>query len=320
MNETLKLSLQRIRRKIDKSSGYGYLYHYFDNMVKLLKEWQLSNPNDEDNDELINTIFKYKSECDYCKYNSPGWFKYAARCFYCADYLVQFIGNKSLHDCLENELSSTFDMLIDSESISFVEDSLFDKYCLKEHNGTSVRDNYIRAINKAIYTAHLHHPLKSDVEHMAYCGCKFAYKRVLKYIEKYEDFSYLKKWIPGLSTPHLADIWYRFPEHYIHDQSRHSHMIASIERYLNDSLELHLKLWELWYDHDREEILEVVDSDTLIEVLEVLDDVPFNRLLNGLAQFPANEKVITILEHFTHDDEVWVVNLSRELLKSHINS
>lgn len=106
MNETLKLSLQRIRRKIDKSSGYGYLYHYFDNMVKLLKEWQLSNPNDEDNDELINTIFKYKSECDYCKYNSPGWFKYAARCFYCADYLVQFIGNKSLHDCLENELSS----------------------------------------------------------------------------------------------------------------------------------------------------------------------------------------------------------------------
>lgn len=97
-------------------------------------------------------------------------------------------------------------------------------------------------------------------------------------------------------------------------------MIASIERYLNDSLELHLKLWELWYDHDREEILEVVDSDTLIEVLEVLDDVPFNRLLNGLAQFPANEKVITILEHFTHDDEVWVVNLSRELLKSHINS
>ena len=74
------------------------------------------------------------------------------------------------------------------------------------------------------------------------------------------------------------------------------------------------------YDHDREEILEVVDSDTLIEVLEVLVDVPFERLLNGLAQLQANEKVITILEHFTHDDEVWVVNLSRELLKSHTNS
>lgn len=319
MNETLKLSLQRIRRKIDKSSGYGYLYHYFDNMVKLLKEWQLSNPNDEDNDELISTIFKYKSECDYCKYNSPGWFKYAARCFYCADYLVQFIGNKSLHDCLENELSSTFDMLIDSESISFVEDSLFDKYCLKEHNGTSVRDNYIRAINKAVYTAHLHHPLKSDVEHMAYCGCKFVYKRVLEYIKKFDDYSYLKEWIPALSTPRLADIWYRFPDRYIHDQSRHRYMIESIERYLDDSLELHLKLWELWYNQNREEILDVVDSSTFIEVLEVSDDEPFKKVLNELVHFPANEKVITILEHFTHDDEVWIVNLSKKLLNDYTN-
>lgn len=319
MNETLKLSLQRIRKKIDKSSGYGYLYHHYDEVVTRLKEWQLSNPNDEDDDELVATILKYTSECDYCKYNSPGWFKYAARCFYCADYLVQFIGNKVLHDYLEDELSSTFDMLLDSESISFIEDSLFKKYCCKEHKGTCVKDNYIRAIKKAVYTAHLHHPLKSDVEHMAYCGCKFAYKRIIEYIEKFNDYSYLKEWIPALSTPHLAEIWYRFPERYIHDQSRHRRMIESIERYLEDSLESHLKLWELWYRHNREEILDVVDSHTLIEVLEVADDEPFKKVLNELVQVPTNEKVITILEHFTHDDEVWIVNLSKELLTSYTN-
>lgn len=319
MNETLKLSLQRIRKKIDKSSGYGYLYHYFDDIVTQLKEWQLSNPDDEDNDELISTILKYKSECNYCKYNSPGWFKYAARCFYCTDALVQFIDDKSLHNYLEDELSSTFNMLIDSNSISFVEDSLFEKYCLREHDGARVKDYYIRAIKQAVYTAHLHHPLKADVEHMAYYGSKFAYQRILEYIKKYEDYSYLKDWIPALSTPHLADIWYSFPDRYIHNQSRHHYMIESIERYLDDSLELHLKLWELWYNHNREEILDVVDSHTLIEVLEVSDDEFFKKVLNELVQFPANEKVITILEHFTNDDEDWIVNLSKKLLMGYTN-
>lgn len=320
MDKELKLSLRRIRKKIDKSSGYGYLYHHFDDVVKQLKEWQLSSPNDEDNDELVATILKYKGECNYCKYyHSPGWFKYAARCFYCADYLVQFIGNKQRHDYLEDELSPVFDMLLDSMSISFMDDYLFDKYCCKEYKGASVRDNYIRAIKVAVCTAHQHHPLKPEVEHMAYCGCKFVYKRVLEYIKKFDDYSYLKEWIPALSTPRLADIWYRFPDRYIHDQSRHRYMIESIERYLDDSLELHLKLWELWYNQNREEILNVVDSSTFIEVLEVSDDEPFKKVLNELVHFPANEKVITILEHFTHDDEVWIVNLSKKLLNDYTN-
>lgn len=320
MNETLKLSLQRIREKIDKSSGHGYLYHYFDDMVKQLKEWQLLNPNDEDNDELISTILQYNSECNYCKYNSPGWLKYAARCFYCADALVQFIGNKSLRNCLEYELSSTFDMLIDSESISLVEDSLFNKYCLNGHNGASVKDYYIRAIKKAVYTARQHHPIKADDEYLAYCGCEFAYKRIIEYIEKYKDYSYLKDWIPALSTPCLVEIWYRFPDRYISNQSRHHRMIESIERCLDDSLELHLKLWKLWYNHNREEILDVVDLHTLIEVLEVSDDDFFEKVLHELVQFPANEKVVTILEHFTNDDEAWIVNLTKTLLKEYTNS
>lgn len=314
MNETLKLSLQRICKKIDKSSGYSYLYSYFDDIVKQLKEWSVSNPNDADNNALVVTIKKYKSECVYCKYNSPGWFKYASRCFYCADYLVQFISDKILRYSLEEELSSTFDMLVDSESISFFDDAVFNKYCLKNHNGLSEKDYLIRAIKKAIYTASQHHPLKADVEHMAYSGSKFAYAKILQFIDKYRDYSYLKEWIPALSTPYLADVWFRFPDRYIYDPYRHRHMVETIERYLDDSLELHLKLWELWYNHNREEILDIVDSHTLIEVLEVCDDEPFKKLLKEIVQFPANDKVIAILEHFTNDDEAWIVNLSKKLL------
>jgi hypothetical protein len=58
----------------------------------------------------------------------------------------------------------------------------------------------------------------------------------------------------------------------------------------------------------------------MIEMLEVLDDAPFKRVLIEFAQFLTSEKIITILEHFTHDDEDWIVNLSSELLKSHTNS
>lgn len=73
------------------------------------------------------------------------------------------------------------------------------------------------------------------------------------------------------------------------------------------------------YNQNREEILDVVDSSTFIEVLEVSDDEPFKKVLNELVHFPANEKVITILEHFTHDDEVWIVNLSKKLLNDYTN-
>lgn len=294
-----------------------YLYNYFDNLVKELQDWKLRNPSDADYDELVSTIYAYRLECGYCKYGSPGWFKYAARCFYCADFLIQFISDSILHKCLENELSATFEILLDSEAISIVENDLFDKYCTKEYKGISVKNRYIRAINMACHTASLHHPLKSDVEYMAYCGCKFAHDKIFEFIEKYDDYSHLKEWIPALATSHLAGIWYDFPDRYINNQSRHRYMIASIERYLDDSLELHLKLWELWHNHNRNEILDIVSPQTLIDVLEVMEDEQFEKIMNDLVLIPSNKKVFTVLEHFSNDDEDYIVRLSKSLLQDY---
>lgn len=318
MNESLKLSLRRIRDKIDSSSGHSCLYNYFDNLVKELQDWRLRNPSDADYDELIYTIYKYNWECSYCKFNSPSWFKYAARCFYCADFLIQFISNNILQTYLEDKLSETFEMLLDSDAISLVENDLFNKYCKKAHKGISVKNHYIRAINRACRSASFHHPLKYDEEYLAYCGCKFAYAKILEFLEKYEDYSHLKEWIPALATSRLADIWYNFPARYFNDQSRYRRIIASsIERYLDDSLKLHLKLWELWYNYNRDEILDIVSPQTLIDILEVMEDEQFEKILNDLVYIPSNEKVIAILEHFSNDDEDWIVNLSKRLLQNY---
>lgn len=127
MTEELNMSLRGIRKKINKSSGCGYLYHHFDNLCSLLENWKNTTPNNSDIQELVKTIDAYSSECYYCNEKSLGWLQYAARSFYCADYLLRYIPDEAKNN-LQYSLNVDFERLMDSEAISFVEKELFDKY------------------------------------------------------------------------------------------------------------------------------------------------------------------------------------------------
>lgn len=315
MNKELKMTLQRIRKKIDNSSGCGYLYHHFDNMCSLLDEWKNTEPNDLDIQELIETLESYSYECRYCNYNnSLGWLKYSARSFYCADYLLKFIPD-SCKSNLQYSLQLDFDCLMDSEAISFVDKELFDKYFYNVSNDSVLKERFYCVLKNSVHTASMHHPVEEDVEYMAYRGCKFSYDMIIEYIRRFDDHSRLKEWISRMNTPVLANIWYKFPDDIIRNQSGHRHMIERIEGYLDNSLELHLKLWDLWFKVNPKEVLDYNNAETLIDVLEVSEDESFIGVLNKLAESSDNQKVRQILLHFKDDDEDWIVKLSNSLIK-----
>lgn len=313
--EDVNVALKRIRRKIDKSSGCSYLYQYFDGLVKELEIWVRQHPN-ETPEELIETIESYAAECNFCNYSSPGWLMYAARSFYCADTLIKFVSDDSGRRNLTHLMSLYFEDLMDSEAISLIDCKILKKYISSNFHNHGIAENYRRCISKAVYTASMHHPVESSVEYLAYRGCKFAHDMIFEYINVYEDYSYLKEWIPSLGTRHLADIWYNFPDRLQRSYKR-SHIIEHIEKYLDDSLELHLELWNLWFQYDKEEVLAVCDADLLIDILEVTDDKEFRDILLLLVKIPNSDKVKRILEHFTEDDEDWIVRLSEQLLSKY---
>ena len=126
---------------------------------------------------------------------------------------------------------------------------------------------------------------------------------------------FLQEWIPAMDTVRLADIWYNFPERYIGSRApRFMRMIERVDKYLDDSLDIHLRLWNIWFKHDKLEVLETVKAEDLIEILEVTENDNFRQILNDLVKIPGNEKVMEILKHFTEDDEEWIVSQSKRLL------
>lgn len=313
MTEELKMSLRGIRKKINKSSGCGYLYHHFDNVCSLLEDWKNTIPNDNDIQELAETIEAYANECYYCNYKSLGWFQYAARSFYCANYLVRYFPDEYISN-LQYSLNVVFERLMDSEAISFVEKELFDKYFYAVDSDSVLRDRYYRVIQHSTYTASMHHPVEEEVEYMAYHGCRFSHDMIMGYISKFDDTSHLKEWIPRLNTPMLANIWYRFPDDVIKNPYGHRQMIERVESYLDKSLELHLRLWNFWFEVNPKEVLDYNDAECLIEILDVSEDDSFIEVMNKLIEFPYNDKVLKILMHFKNDDEDWIARLSNALL------
>lgn len=163
----------------------------------------------------------------------------------------------------------------------------------------------------------MHHPVEEDVEYMASRGCRFSYEMIIDYIRRFNDNSCLKGWIPRMNTPMLANIWYKFPDNIIRNQSGHRHMIERIEGYLDNSLELHLKLWDIWFKVNPKEILDYNTAETLIDVLEVSEDESFIGVLNKIVEYPNDQKVRQILLHFKDDDEDWIVRLSNSLIKKY---
>lgn len=316
MNEDLKQKLRKMRKRIDTSSGCGYLYHHFDDLVKELEIWTERNPQDENVEELIETIEAFSCECGFCTRYTYGWQQYAARSLYCADYLLKFVKDASKRNQLEDMLLIKFDRIMDSGAIIFVEGKLLQKYLLHEAGKCNHQRNYQRIIKQATESACSHHPVEEDVEYVAFKSSKLASQWIREYLDRFGDYSLLKKWIPAMDTVRLADIWYNFPDRHIRSRApRFVRMIESIEKYLDDSLEIHLQLWNLWFEHDKQEVLETVRAEDLIEILEVTEDKDFCRIMNELVKIPGNEKVREIMEHFAEDDEDWIVSLSKRLLR-----
>lgn len=82
-------------------------------------------------------------------------------------------------------------------------------------------------------------------------------------------------------------------------------------------MDVHLELFNLWYEYNAQEVIDVMPTDDLIEVMEVLDDDVFENILKHISKLPKNEKIKTVLEHFMEDDEDWVVNLSKMLFNTY---
>lgn len=91
-------------------------------------------------------------------------------------------------------------------------------------------------------------------------------------------------------------------------------MIERVESYLDKSLELHLRLWNFWFEVNPKEVLDYNDAECLIEILDVSEDDSFIEVMNKLIEFPYNDKVLKILMHFKNDDEDWIARLSNALL------
>lgn len=316
MEKDINILLERFRNEIDSSSGHGFLYQYFEDMDKNLKNWCKTHYDDTVNRELLFTIGKLCEETKYCKYATPGWAMYAARCFYCADHLARYLSSDSNRQITEEHLSKCFRNMINSYSIIFIDIDLIRKYVDTEICKLSTKQMYVTIINSVVDKASEHNPIKASIEYMAFRGSKCAHDLILEYVEKYSDYSWFKYWIPELYTDEVYYIWYNYPDKYISNQTGMKSTIQQVEKYLEDSMDLHFKLWELWWQYNPKEVVEECESEQLIDVLEAIDDESFRNILNSAVTIPS-DKVKYILEYFSSDSESWVRDFSERLLQSY---
>lgn len=318
--DSLQIKLKRIRKKIDTSSGCGYLYHHFDDLISDLEKWHIANPEALDHKELFDTVKKFIDESTFRTWGSPGWLLYSARCFYCANVMLKYIHGNEVRKILQEYQTECFRRLLSTEVVSVLDRFLLNEFLGKFRNTPYLKEVYQCAIDKSIETSRKHRPIDSRCEYIAYKGSVRAKELIETYISDTGDNTLLKKWIPQLDTPRLAYIWYEFPERFIHSPRFHRHLIDSVQDYLDKSLENHLELWGIWFDSNIYEVVECNSAETLIEVLEVMDDEEFDDILNRIVLLPYNDKVFKILNHFSEDDELWIVNLSKRLLSQYMLS
>ena len=292
---------------IDVTPGCSYLYGHFDKMVRCLERWERTTPNDDDIDDLTETIKKYAYECMYCTYGTSAWHRYAANSLYCADFLMKFIHVASVMEVLERLLSTEFDRLKDTNAIIFVNDILVRKYLLRESGITDLQSTYRRMIERAVGIASRHSPKEADVEYEAYQASRFAYRWITEYIDMFGDRSLLKKWIPALKTERLVDIWCNFPDRYIREQALYwqyrnrndkylgRRQIDRIKKYLDDSLQQHLCLWCIWFESDVEEASKVLEANGLMEIVNITDDGLSIRGVPVLLDEASRSKLLKII-------------------------
>lgn len=305
------LTINRISKKIKNSSGYSYLYEYFDELVEILQDAETLSASEIAS--LRGLIQDYAADSIYNNYASANWMRYSARCFYCADFLVRFLGEKPYQEGMESLLNSYFKDLVDYGVAPIISQETLDKYIDK--NLKDPRKLYDTLIKKANDECSKCRYWQGNDISLARAYTKSVDRLIRQYIKRYEDRTVLKEWIPILNTVRLADFWYEYPDSANYEHTR-PYERQFIEECSGEMLEIHLKLISEWYWLNPQEVINTYSQKELIEILEVTDDNEFEKILRHAVTLPSNDKVKGVLEHFIEDDETHIVRLARELLQN----
>lgn len=305
-------AINRISKKIEKSSGCSYLYGYFDELVELLLNAETLSASERAS--LRGLIQDYAADSIYNNYASANWMRYSAQCFYCADFLVRFLGDKPSQEGMESLLNSYFKDLVDHGVAPILSQETLDKYIDK--NSDAPRKLYETLITKAIGECGKCRYWQGNDISLARAYTKSVDRLTRRYINRYEDKTVLKEWIPSLDTIQLADFWYKYPDsaNYKHTRPLERQLIEDCS---DEMLEIHLKLISYWYWLNPQELISTYSQEELIEILEVTDDDEFEKILSHAVTLPINDKIKGVLEHFVEDDEIHIVCLARELLQKY---
>lgn len=305
-------TINRISKRIQHSSGCSYLYRYFDELVEMLMEAETLSASEIAS--LRGLIQDYAADSIYNNYASSNWMRYSARCFYCADFLVRFLGDRPNQEGMEILLNSYFKDLVDHGVAPIIPQETLDKYIDK--NLEDPRQLYDTLIKKAINECGRCRYWQGNDISLARAYTKSVERLIRNYIRRYEDITVLKYWIPLLNTVRLADLWYKYPDSANYEHTR-PHERQFIDACLDEMLDIHLNLISEWYWLNPQELMITYSQKELIEILEVMDDGEFEKILRHAVTMPANDKIKGILEHFMEDDEIHVVSLARELFQNY---
>lgn len=292
------LTINRISKKIRSSSGDSYLYKYFDELVEMLQDTETLSASEIAS--LRGLIQDYAADSIYNNYASANWMRYSARCFYCADFLVRFLGDKPNQEGMVSLLNSYFKDLVEHGVAPIIPQETLDKYIDK--NTEDPRKLYETLIKKAVNECGRCRYWHGNDITLARAYTKSVDRLIRQYIKRYEDRTVLKEWIPILNTVRLADFWYEYPDsaNYEHTGSYERQII---EECSDEMLEIHLKLISEWYWLSPQELINTYSQKELIEILEVTDDNEFEKILRHTVTLPKNDKIKGVLEHFIEDDE-----------------
>ena len=303
--------INRISKKIKKSSGCSYLYKYFDELVELLNRAELST---SEISSIRGLVQDYAADSIYNNYASANWMRYSARCFYCADFLVRFCGDKESQEGMERLLNSYFIDLVNHGVAPILPQETLEKY-IDKNLGEPLK-LYDILIKKSVDECGKCRYWQGNEISLARTYTKSVDSLIRSYIQRYEDVSVLKQWIPLLNTVKLADFWYNYSDSANYEHTR-PHERQFIEECLDEMLDIHLKLISDWYRQNPQELISTFSQEALIEILEVIDDDEFEKILRHAVTLPVNDKIKSILEHFIKDDESHIVCLACELLQNY---
>lgn len=301
--------INSLYNKIHNSSGCNYLYSDFDELVNELeiKKDKLTI------DGVMSLIFLIRNLVSETRYNNCS--VNSARSFYCADYLIRYLP-KDWKSRTELVLNYLFRELIKGEVAAIIPKEVFNKYLDKNLTDENYANYYDTILTNTILASIRGMTWSDNEMSLALSHTEAASRLIKDYIEKYNDYSYLKKWIPLLKTRYLADVLYeylnckkrRYANWYVEDP---------MEEILAKMLNIHLELLNLWAWHNPEEMINSFSQEELIEILEFYDDKELENTVKHLLTIPLNEKIKGGSEHYINDDEKWVVRLSQILLKTY---